>query len=80
MSLSFIPTKSHSRRRLSAESFFKSWFEDFEYLLLIVDQVGIEPTTFWLWVNCSNRVSYKSKVPEEGLITHTQSFSVTAPF
>ena len=27
-----------------------------------VDQVGIEPTTFTLWVCRSNRVSYKSKI------------------
>ena len=26
-----------------------------------VDQLGIEPSTYWLWVSCSNRVSYKSK-------------------
>ena len=29
---------------------------------LKVDQVGIEPTTFTLWVCRSNRVSYKSKI------------------
>ena len=34
---------SHSRRRHSAESFLKSWFEDSEYLLLIVVPPGIEP-------------------------------------
>ena len=43
VSLSFIPTKSHSRRRHSAESFLKSWFEDSEYLLLIVVRTGFEP-------------------------------------
>ena len=43
MCLSLYPTMSHSRRRHSAESFFKSWFEDSEYLLLIVVSSGFEP-------------------------------------
>ena len=43
MCLSLYPTMSHSRRRHSAESFLKSWFEDSEYLLLIVVSPGLEP-------------------------------------
>ena len=43
MSLSFVPTMSHSRRRHYAGSFFKSWTEDSEYLLLIVGREGLEP-------------------------------------
>jgi hypothetical protein len=43
---SLYPTMSHSRRRHSAESFLKSWFEDTEYLLLIVVRTGLEPVSF----------------------------------
>ena len=48
VSLSFVPTMSHSRRRHSAGSFFKSWTEDSEYLLLIVGREGLEPPMFCL--------------------------------
>ena len=52
----FIPTKSHSRRRLSAESFFKSWFEDSEYLLLIVDTFGPQTQDSWMQIRCDRHL------------------------
>ena len=29
---------------------------------IIVVPVGLEPTTYWLWVSCSNRLSYRTVV------------------
>ena len=56
MCLFLYPMKSHSRRRLSAESFFKSWFEDSEYLLLIVDTFGPQTQDSWMQIRCDRHL------------------------